>query len=90
MVSAFVRQQFTRTHKFQLHREFDGHVWAATIWKAHNWAQYNGTDSKPLQTKLLQWCVHTTIEAIHCEWRSSFILDVRHVGSPFYVGMIGI
>ena len=61
MVSAFVRQQFTRTHKFQLHREFDGHVCAATIWKAHNWAQYNGTDSKPLQTKLLRWCVHTTI-----------------------------
>ena len=30
------------------------------------------------------------IEAIHCEWRSSFILDVRHVGSPFYVGMIRI
>ena len=28
----------------------------------------------------------TVIEAIHCEWRSSFILDVRHVGSPFTWG----
>ena len=26
------------------------------------------------------------IEAIHCEWRSSVVLDVRHVGSPFTWG----
>ena len=29
------------------------------------------------------------IEAIHCEWRSSIVLDGRHVGSPFYLGIDG-
>ena len=30
--------------------------------------------------------VHTRIEAIHCEWRSSVVLDVRHVGllNPYF------
>ena len=28
----------------------------------------------------------TYIEAIHCEWRSSVVFDVRHVGSPFTWG----
>ena len=37
-----------------------------------------------LQSEFWALNLHSSrIEAIHCEWRSSVVLGVRHVGSPF-------